>query len=1027
MLMGVSWQAWSQGQGGSRRSQGNRYQSVSEQIWRQLDPEGRDDVGADDARSRVATWFSKMDYGGAGSITQNEFLNRFARVIDVSPFASRRRFGFSPNRYLGLFVVFDVNQDRRIDREEFDAVLHRILLDVTERGSNLLARRRFIEHFDQLIPKTNLTGIGQIQDSTRPDGIPDAPASPVYSARESMERTELVAGFHLELVAGEPLIEDPIALSFDPLGRLYVVELRSFMQDLHGAGEQEPISRISLLEDLDQDGRYERVSRFLNGLTLPRACLAIADGLLFVAQHQLYFARDVDRDGQADQVALIDPDYGRGSIEHAPNGLMLGLDNWIYNARSPYRYRRVGERWIRQETEFRGQWGVTRDNQGRLFFNINNSQLLGDITPPNYMGRNPNHPTRAGLNLYVATDQRVFPLRMNTAVNRGYLPDVLDAKGRLHVFASSCSPVIYRGNQYGADFLGNAFVCGPGANLVKRNLIHRHGLELSSAFAYPDREFLASRDERFRPVALANGPDGNLWMVDMYRGVIQQGLYMTKYLREESKRRSLDQGIHLGRIYRIVKSAGEPSRPVRLTDSSSETLARLLNHPNGWVRDQAQQLLIEQNDLGVIPVLLDEVWPSATEDGKLHVLWTLEGVGRVLVEMRAERPDEEGAGDRCLRLPEGGEVLLVGRPSGQWERVFEFVLAQIRSKPPGVSCAAIRVAELMARGNTERQILLLNRLHQQAEAFDEESRFQAILSAGSLPKPAVFSVIFSLLEKGVHEALAREAALSGLHGWELSFLQAIAGDARWSQPGPGLRTMVHGLAAAVIREGDSTKVALLLAFLADRQSRDSWMVGSLLSGIQNGLTDDGGERMNLGDIAANWEGMLSRASHAEKEQLSAIKAGLSGAAGEGREGRDVEGGNSGASTSLDDNEGETLYVSICAGCHGLKGEGVRPMAPPLARSEWVTEKPEWLIQIMLHGMRGPVEVGGRSYQVPDILPEMPPLSALSDRQIAIVASFVRNRWGNEGDRVTSDAVAAQRQNTAEKDFPWTAPELRSMR
>ncbi len=110
-----------------------------------------------------------------------------------------------------------------------------------------------------------------------------------------------------------------------------------------------------------------------------------------------------------------------------------------------------------------GNGGMTQDAYGRLFYNVNNSQLLGDFTPPNYMGRNQNYRSTAGLNLFVATDQRVYTSRMNTAVNRGYLPDVLDASGRLHVFASSCSPVIYRGDQYGEDYVGNVLCLRSGS------------------------------------------------------------------------------------------------------------------------------------------------------------------------------------------------------------------------------------------------------------------------------------------------------------------------------------------------------------------------------------------------------------------------------------------------------------------------------------------------------------------------------------------------------------------------------------
>src|SRR6185436_6180929 len=136
---------------------------------------------------------------------------------------------------------------------------------------------------------------------------------------------------------------------------------------------------------------------------------------------------------------------------------------------------------VKQATEQRGQWGMTQDNYGRLLYNVNNSQLLGDYTPSNYMARNAHHATSAGLNLFVATDQSVFPIRMNTAINRGYSPEVLDpVTGRAFIFASSCGPVVYRGDNFPAEFANNAFVADPALNLLKRNILFDGDLTLTS-------------------------------------------------------------------------------------------------------------------------------------------------------------------------------------------------------------------------------------------------------------------------------------------------------------------------------------------------------------------------------------------------------------------------------------------------------------------------------------------------------------------------------------------------------------------
>src|SRR5262249_9108211 len=147
-----------------------------------------------------------------------------------------------------------------------------------------------------------------------------------------------------------------------------------------------------------------------------------------------------------------------------------------------------------------------------------------------------------------------------------------------------------------AEFEGNAFVCDPSANLIKRNLVFDQNLTFTSKFAYDNSEFLASTDERFRPVSAANGPDGALWVVDMYRGVIQYGMFMTSFLRRESIERELDKGIHYGRIYRIVSTARQPGKFPHLNSEPSSELVNRLSDPNGWIRDTAQRLLVERGD-----------------------------------------------------------------------------------------------------------------------------------------------------------------------------------------------------------------------------------------------------------------------------------------------------------------------------------------------------------------------------------------------------------------------------------------------
>jgi hypothetical protein len=489
-----------------------------------------------------------------------------------------------------------------------------------------------------------MSGASVVSSQDPIPGLPKPPPSPVLPPYKAIESMQMVDGFEFKLAASEPMIQDPVALSFDENENLYVVEMRSFMLDIDRTGELDPICRISLLKDSDGDGVMDESHVFLDELIVPRAVLATHGGILFVENYQLYFAKDTNEDGRADVRILMDPDYGRSNIEHAPNGLMRAMDNWIYNGRSPWRYRWIKGRLVRERTEIRGQWGMTQNEYGRLFYNVNNSQLLGDFTPPNYMGRNENYPSSAGLNLFVATDQRVYTTRMNTAVNRGYLPDVLDDSGRLHVFASSCSPVIYRGDQYGDAFVGNAFVCDPAANIIKRNFVFEEEMTLSAKQAYQGFEFLSSSDERFRPVNLHAGPDGCLWVLDMYRGIAQYGMFMTDYLRRETLDRNLQKGIHYGRLYRIVNQKKQPRAPLKLNTMSSMDLVGMLGHPDGWIRDTAQRLIVESGGRSLIPDLLFFAQHSIKPFGTIHALWSIEGL---LVELKTKCWKIERSRSRC--------------------------------------------------------------------------------------------------------------------------------------------------------------------------------------------------------------------------------------------------------------------------------------------------------------------------------------------------------------------------------------------
>lgn len=973
-------------------------------------------------------WFDRLDPDRLGRVGQEEFLQRFDAIL--SPQGGGRRGGrgvAATGNALGFFIATDQNRDASLGRDELKQVFVTWFTAWDADKNGQLEPAELTKGLNLVLPRTNMSGANARETQDPIPGLPTPPPSPSLSAQESMSVVRLADGFKLELAASEPMIEDPIALSFDEDGRAYVLEMVTYMLDIERAREREPLCRITRLEDTDGDGRFDKSTVFVDKLILPRVVAVGGGGVFYVSDYQLYFARDTDGDGKADRTELVDADYGRGNVEHAPNAFFRAMDNWVYNGESPWRYRLVRGTLVKQATEVRGQWGMTQDNYGRLLYNVNNSQLMGDFTPPNYMSRNAHHASSAGLNLFVSTDQRVFPLRMNTAINRGYSPEVLDPSGKTYVFASSCSPVVYRGDNFPAEFVGNAFVADPAVNLIKRNLVFDRNLTLTSRFAYEDREFLASTDERFRPVSLYPGPDGALWFVDLYRGVAQYGQFMTSYLRRETLARGLDKGIHYGRIYRIVSTAKPVRRPPRLSQESSAALVARLADPNGWTRDTAQRLLVERGDRSVAPALTKLLETDADPLARIHALWTLEGL---FVELPSSSPTPAAAvpetAGKMIRLLSVENNFAPEAPALP-PAVLNACLKAIGDANPKVQVAAIRVTESLTARHAQNQRALFMALERLGPATAAETLFQAALTAGNLPKPDVLPLLARIASQLSEHLLIRDAAISGLQDWELQFLQLVLADPQWNTQQGGRSAMLQALASAIVKEREPVKIDMLLTLAASQPPEQAWRQGSLLEGIAANAavrplrpiafarppaalaTLAKSDRASIRQQAESIQALFAWPGHQTEETNATPARALSS-----------------DETSLIEN-GKTIFQQLCAGCHGLAGQGITPLAPPLLNSDWVLGAENRLIRIALQGVTGPITVNGTVYQPPSILPEMPALATLDDTQIAGVLSFIRRTWGHNAAPISPAQVGVVRRETVDRKSAWTEAQLTAIK
>jgi mono/diheme cytochrome c family protein len=452
---------------------------------------------------------------------------------------------------------------------------------------------------------------------------PHPVASPPLTADSAILKMHVDSGFTIKLVAAEPLIAAPVALSFDEKGRIWVVEMMDYMPDTAGTGEDAPTGKVVILSDKNGDGVMDDSKIFLDSLILPRAICLIDSGILVAEPPKLWYYKIVN--DQAVGKTLVDSDYAAGgNVEHQPNGLFRALDNWIYNAKSAKRYKKSGDHWLIERTHFRGQWGITQDNAGHLYYNTNSDNLLGDYFPPGFGATNEHQHKVAGFSEHIVSDNHVYPVRPTTGVNRGYQKDVLDDSGRLREFTAACGPVIYNGNKFPKAYEDNAFVAEPAANLIKRDLLTTTGYITTGKETEEKKEFLASEDERFRPVNLYTGPDGALYIVDMYRGIIQHKTYLTPYLKNEIKDRALTKPLNCGRIYKVLPTNSAPQQVSFPTNPDS--LVQLLQHPNGVVRSKAQQLLVDAKNKQAIPALRQLLKNTQAPIPLTHALWTLEGL-----------------------------------------------------------------------------------------------------------------------------------------------------------------------------------------------------------------------------------------------------------------------------------------------------------------------------------------------------------------------------------------------------------------
>ncbi|MFN3168022.1 MAG: c-type cytochrome [Phycisphaeraceae bacterium] len=850
------------------------------------------------------------------------------------------------------------------------------------------------------------------QDIDPPAEIMNRPA-PVLSPQEALGSFEVAEGFEIQLVADDALVEDPVALAWDADGRLWVCEMRGYMPDQFGKGEEEPTGKIVILEDTDADGKMDKRTVFLDEIVLPRAIGFAKGGILYADFEKLYYVR-INADGSAGFRQTIDPNYannggGKSNVEHQANGLLYGLDNWYYNAKSSRRYAYIAGRFRRADTEFRGQWGITQDDNGRLLSNRNPVLIQYEMFPPNATLRNDNLKKFNAGEAILTVKPNVYPIHPTPGTNRSYRPAETDHQTwKLKRATAACGPVIYRGDQFPQAYYGDVFIPEPAGNLLKRVVIDDGGEGKPTAkHAYEDKEFIASTDERSRFVNAYTGPDGCLYLVDMYRGLIQHKTYITNYLRRQINARGLDKPIGKGRIYRVVYKANPVDHtPPKLSEMGPAQLVELLGHRNAWYRETAQRILVQSRDADAVPLLEKVATSSENPQARIHALWTLHG----------------------LRKLEAGTLMTAGGSENQRVRMQVLRLAEDFEGTPE---AKVFVALMKTYAN------------QPSWEMDLQLAFSAGVLA-SLDTPEAYDVLLGVLDRRGDSALFRSAIISGLKGKEAVMLAKVS-------DGP-IKAELTGAMIKSVESGDLTIGALLalidspdfadqreqllgnLASQAVSQDRGD-IVGLLVERMGNPGTTQAAQRVILQGFV---DGRAARSNAAEldgkpelfekwladpPEALAELVAQLDEVFVFQK-------------TVIDEalaarlESGRMFYAARCSNCHNADGTGLPSVAPPLVGSEWVEMHPKALAALVLNGVEGDIMVGGKLYTSPADTPgHMPGLKheIVDDQELADILTYIRSReFDHNAGPVSAQDVAEVREATANRSALYSPAQVEQL-
>jgi putative membrane-bound dehydrogenase-like protein len=573
----------------------------------------------------------------------------------------------------------------------------------------------------------------------------------------ALESFRIHPGFHLEPVAVEPVVTDPVAACYDADGRLYVAEMRGYPFP-----EKTPSGNVSRLEDRDGDGRFETRTIFVGGLSWPTGIVPYDGGVFIAVAPDILYAKDTDGDGVADIKKFMFTGFGIDNVQGLLNGLLWGPDGWIYGVTSsnggtiqnrsrpesrPVSVRGRDFRFKPDGSAFEaisggGQFGHCFDDWGHRFTCNNSNHVRQVVLPSHYLERNPAlipppvildiAAEGAAARVYRISPPepwRVVRTRQRAAdpvLSRRLPPTELFATG---FFTSATGITIYRGSSYPSIYGGNVLVGDAGGNLVHRKLLKVDGATYLASRADLNEEFLASTDNWFRPVNFANTPDGTLLILDMYRETIEHPFSIPEPIK---KHLDLTSGKDRGRLYNLAHTGTSRRPKPNLSVATSAELVQRLADPDAWWRETAQRLLIERHDQSVVSLLRATVKDRPNQLKRLHALWVLKSL--------------DALDDGSIRLG-------------------------LSDSEPRIREQAIRLAERRLK----HEPAILQQLLALVDDPDPMVRFQLAFSLGEAnDDPRAITALALIAERDIGSAWVRTAVLSSIAGRALPLVDALA-------------------------------------------------------------------------------------------------------------------------------------------------------------------------------------------------------------------------------------------------------------